>query len=57
MEWGCMQALIDYDGWRKWKSYSQNADDEDGNNAVAAAKKARAKKNRLSQTTSSSEAH
>ncbi|KAK0655121.1 hypothetical protein B0T16DRAFT_295508, partial [Cercophora newfieldiana] len=22
MEWGCMQALIDYDGWRKWKSYS-----------------------------------
>ncbi|KAK3898234.1 hypothetical protein C8A05DRAFT_38180 [Staphylotrichum tortipilum] len=22
MEWGCMQALIDYDGWRQWKSYS-----------------------------------
>ncbi|KAK4102811.1 hypothetical protein N658DRAFT_325049 [Parathielavia hyrcaniae] len=22
MEWGCMQALIDFDGWRKWKSYS-----------------------------------
>ncbi len=22
MEWGCMQALIDYDGWRRWKSYS-----------------------------------
>jgi osomolarity two-component system response regulator SSK1 len=22
MEWGCMQALIDYDGWRKWKSYT-----------------------------------
>ncbi|RPA83340.1 hypothetical protein BJ508DRAFT_71136 [Ascobolus immersus RN42] len=20
-EWGCMQALIDYDGWRKWKDY------------------------------------
>ncbi|ERS98186.1 uncharacterized protein SPSK_05973 [Sporothrix schenckii 1099-18] len=19
MEWGCMQALIDFDGWRKWK--------------------------------------
>lgn len=18
-EWGCMQALIDFDGWRKWK--------------------------------------
>jgi osomolarity two-component system response regulator SSK1 len=23
MEWGCMQALIDYEGWREWKSYSQ----------------------------------
>ncbi|ORX92634.1 hypothetical protein K493DRAFT_338710 [Basidiobolus meristosporus CBS 931.73] len=20
MEWGCMQALIDFEGWRKWKS-------------------------------------
>ncbi|KAL8813845.1 MAG: hypothetical protein Q9223_006896 [Gallowayella weberi] len=23
MEWGCMQALIDFDGWRKWKDFSQ----------------------------------
>lgn len=22
MEWGCMQALIDFDGWRKWKDLS-----------------------------------
>ncbi|OBT83905.1 hypothetical protein VE02_08419 [Pseudogymnoascus sp. 03VT05] len=22
MEWGCMQALIDFDGWRKWKDFS-----------------------------------
>ncbi|OJD31336.1 osomolarity two-component response regulator ssk1 [Diplodia corticola] len=21
-EWGCMQALIDYDGWRKWKTFT-----------------------------------
>ncbi|KAJ1837885.1 response regulator Mcs4, partial [Coemansia sp. RSA 2708] len=20
IEWGCMQALIDHDGWRKWRS-------------------------------------
>lgn len=20
-EWGCMQALIDFDGWRKWKEF------------------------------------
>jgi len=33
MEWGCMQALIDFDGWRKWKDFSQNgisADDAPG---------------------------
>ncbi|KAL3417157.1 response regulator receiver domain-containing protein [Phlyctema vagabunda] len=26
MEWGCMQALIDFDGWRKWKDFSQSTD-------------------------------
>lgn len=24
MEWGCMQALIDFDGWRKWKDFTQD---------------------------------
>ncbi|KAI9017891.1 CheY-like superfamily, partial [Phycomyces nitens] len=23
MEWGCMQALIDFEGWRKWKQAAQ----------------------------------
>lgn len=46
-----MQALIDYDGWRKWKSYSQNGEPE---GESSAAKKSKTKKNRLSQTTSSS---
>jgi hypothetical protein len=22
-EWGCMQALIDFDGWRKWKDFAE----------------------------------
>ena len=22
-EWGCMQALIDFDGWRKWKAFAE----------------------------------
>lgn len=26
MEWGCMQALIDYDGWRKWKDINKGLD-------------------------------
>ncbi|KAI9811575.1 MAG: ssk1 response regulator receiver [Thelocarpon impressellum] len=34
MEWGCMQALIDFDGWRKWKDFSQSRDER---NAKAAA--------------------
>nr|POF07006.1 oxidative stress response two-component system protein ssk1 [Quercus suber] len=31
-EWGCMQALIDFDGWRKWKDYAtekENAKSEE----------------------------
>ncbi|OAL33949.1 hypothetical protein AYO20_06784 [Fonsecaea nubica] len=28
-EWGCMQALIDYDGWRKWKQYAEDKNNED----------------------------
>ncbi|WVQ78283.1 hypothetical protein IAT38_000368 [Cryptococcus sp. DSM 104549] len=24
VEWGCMQALIDFDGWRRWKSVDTN---------------------------------
>ncbi|KAH6651727.1 hypothetical protein BKA67DRAFT_520662, partial [Truncatella angustata] len=43
MEWGCMQALIDFDGWRKWKDFSQKAlEDESAKKAAAA--KAKAKK-------------
>jgi osomolarity two-component system response regulator SSK1 len=30
MEWGCMQALIDYDGWRKWKAFAQTKEEADG---------------------------
>ncbi|KIX10191.1 uncharacterized protein Z518_01272 [Rhinocladiella mackenziei CBS 650.93] len=26
-EWGCMQALIDFDGWRKWKQYAEAQED------------------------------
>ncbi|KAL2818415.1 hypothetical protein BDW59DRAFT_175157 [Aspergillus cavernicola] len=24
-EWGCMQALIDFEGWRKWRGYADEA--------------------------------
>ncbi|KAH0537422.1 hypothetical protein FGG08_005775 [Glutinoglossum americanum] len=30
MEWGCMQALIDFDGWRKWKDFPQNSIKDEG---------------------------
>lgn len=51
MEWGCMQALIDFDGWRKWKDFSQKTEESDAAKKAAAAKAKAAKKNRLSMTT------
>ena len=50
MEWGCMQALIDFDGWRKWKDFSQKAAESEAAKKAAAASKAKAKKNRTSLT-------
>ena len=47
-----MQALIDYDGWRKWKSYSERAEAEDG-----LGKKGKSKKNRAAPNSSSSDGH
>ena len=38
MEWGCMQALIDFDGWRKWKDFSQKAEEDEATKKAAAAK-------------------
>jgi osomolarity two-component system response regulator SSK1 len=32
-EWGCMQALIDFDGWRKWKDFSKDSDSAKDNSA------------------------
>ncbi|KAI9772714.1 MAG: ssk1 response regulator receiver [Geoglossum simile] len=37
MEWGCMQALIDFDGWRKWKDFSQNPARDEGAKGTGAA--------------------
>ena len=48
MEWGCMQALIDFDGWRKWKDFSQNNIENDSTKKTVTASKLKAKKNRMS---------
>lgn len=48
MEWGCMQALIDFDGWRKWKDFSQNNAENESIKKVPAPGKSKAKKNRMS---------
>ena len=56
MEWGCMQALIDFDGWRKWKDFdgsdsnkntdrkSLEVDREESNEAKAKREKKEAKR-------------
>jgi osomolarity two-component system response regulator SSK1 len=45
MEWGCMQALIDFDGWRKWKDFSQQ---NNGDADEATDKKKKKKRGRIS---------
>ncbi|KAG7291500.1 hypothetical protein NEMBOFW57_001519 [Staphylotrichum longicolle] len=50
MEWGCMQALIDYDGWRKWKAFTQKGEGEE-----APTKKTKGKKSRVAPNSSSSD--
>lgn len=50
-EWGCMQALIDFDGWRKWKDFSQKTQALDAAKKTAAASKMKpVKKTRVSTT-------
>jgi osomolarity two-component system response regulator SSK1 len=41
-----MQALIDFDGWRKWKDFSQTPGESEA--AKKALAKAKTKKNRQS---------
>jgi len=44
-EWGCMQALIDFDGWRKWKDFASSEPAKEDKEAKAAKAK---KKKRMS---------
>ncbi|KAM3087160.1 Two-component response regulator SSK1p, variant 2 [Clarireedia jacksonii] len=59
MEWGCMQALIDFDGWRKWKDFSsQQPDSNSASGALTAAdmkkKESEAKKKKKNRNSLSS---
>src|ERR1700744_6454791 len=42
-EWGCMQALIDFDGWRKWKQYADEKAGQDPAKKAAEEKEEKAK--------------
>ncbi|KAL7330257.1 Two-component response regulator SSK1p [Mucor circinelloides] len=37
MEWGCMQALIDFEGWRKWKRSAASSKSAKSSNPAAIA--------------------
>ncbi|KAK2601190.1 hypothetical protein N8I77_010657 [Diaporthe amygdali] len=50
MEWGCMQALIDFDGWRKWKDFSAKLEEDKRSSSAAAAQKAKVRRNRSSMS-------
>lgn len=43
-EWGCMQALIDFDGWRKWKDFAEANGLKDPTKPAGAAARQPAKK-------------
>lgn len=46
-----MQALIDFDGWRKWKDFSQKSEEDEANKKATSASKGKVtKKNRLTMT-------
>ena len=47
-----MQALIDFDGWRKWKDFSQQAEETEASKKATEKAKAKAKKNRASLSSS-----
>ncbi|EAT82845.1 hypothetical protein SNOG_09580 [Parastagonospora nodorum SN15] len=35
-EWGCMQALIDFDGWRRWKDFADKSETMDSKSKMSA---------------------
>lgn len=52
-----MQALIDFDGWRRWKDFSHKADEAEANKKAAGgggSKAAKKAKNRQSMPQSQS---
>jgi osomolarity two-component system, response regulator SSK1 len=51
MEWGCMQALIDFDGWRKWKDFSQTMEQTEAAKKATSGKSKAKKKSSLSSST------
>ncbi|KAF2847337.1 hypothetical protein T440DRAFT_520909 [Plenodomus tracheiphilus IPT5] len=54
-EWGCMQALIDFDGWRKWKDFADKSDNNDSTSKLSVSYHsiAPSKKSNMSPTTAS----
>lgn len=50
-EWGCMQALIDFEGWREWKNHSAETEAlEAAARRAQQAYKNKAKKNRTAMS-------
>lgn len=45
-----MQALIDFDGWRKWKDFSAKLEEDKRSSSAVAAQKAKVKRNRSSMS-------
>ncbi|RYO00861.1 hypothetical protein AA0119_g5760 [Alternaria tenuissima] len=51
-EWGCMQALIDFDGWRKWKDFADKSENNDTTSKLSGGYSSIAPKKKSSSTLS-----
>ncbi|ORY12924.1 hypothetical protein BCR34DRAFT_624040 [Clohesyomyces aquaticus] len=56
-EWGCMQALIDFDGWRRWKDFAAQSDTTEGTSKLSTSYSAIAPKGRTNSTLSPTSAN
>ncbi|KAL2813241.1 hypothetical protein BJX63DRAFT_421327 [Aspergillus granulosus] len=52
-EWGCMQALIDFEGWRKWRGFSDDSNPGSDENSSPTPKRNTSATRKISPTAAS----
>ena len=50
-EWGCMQALIDFDGWRQWKDFADKSENHESTSKLSTSYASIAPRNKANSPT------